>query len=165
MAWTFPGHPAFIDRAADRLRVRRVASDRLKNPPRIGDPKSGKKPFPDISQIGRTVAGMSQELVELGRRNQPVSEPRLSQIAGDLRKLEEAVAIFHVLAAATAAVLDEAYEAYGIGHSRPVRVECDFDFDIDHRNTGPTGGVVVGTAVGEAGLSSPSETETPGERP
>jgi hypothetical protein len=132
VAWTFEGHPKYIDRAADRLRIPRVITDRLKNPPKVGLPGVAKRPFPDITQIGRTVAGMSQELVELGRRGQPVSAPRTAQIRRDLAMLEEALAILHVLAAASQQVIDEVHLAYGYKPpTRPFRVECDFDPPIE----------------------------------
>jgi hypothetical protein len=115
--WRFRGSPYFLDRQAARLGLPKVLADRSRH----------------NAEIYRCQVLISQlcERYHRARKEdgKPVfANPELAQVRGTLEQAELELQKLHMLAAASAEMLDEAWTAFGLKSSeRPYEVSCDYD--------------------------------------
>jgi len=115
--WRFRGSPPYLGQQAKRLGVSQVLADRARHNP----------------EIHRVQVLLSQLCERYHRARQEnglpvIVGPELAQVRGTLDQAEQECSKLHVLAAAAAEMLDEAYAAIGIpDSSRHFAVLSDFD--------------------------------------
>ncbi|MGO9920961.1 MAG: hypothetical protein ACLQIB_40520 [Isosphaeraceae bacterium] len=136
--WRFRGSPHYLDAQAARLGLPKVLADRARHNAEI---------FRVQVLVSQLCERFHRARKEDGR---PVfGGPELSQIRGTLEQAELELQKLHMLAAASTAMLDEAWEAFGIDkRKRPYEVMCDFDTGVL-----PLGDGTVGVAP-DAALSA-----------
>jgi hypothetical protein len=122
--WRFRGSPHYIERQAARLGVSPVLADRARHNAEI---------YRVSVLLGQLCERYHRARKEDGR---PVFFPlELSQVRGTLDQGEQELQKLHALAAASAAMLDEGWQAFGLSSpARPFGVICDFD---EQRSEGP----------------------------
>jgi len=115
--WRFRGSPHYLDAQASRLGLPKVLADRSRH----------------NAEIYRVQVLLSQ-LCERFHRAPTRDEtkvfggPELSQVRGTLEQVELEVQKLHMLAAASAAMVDEAWKAFGLERARRVyEVMCEYD--------------------------------------
>ncbi len=118
--WRFRGSPYFLDRQAARLGLTKVLADRSRH----------------NAEIYRCQVLISQlcERYHRARKEEgkPVfGQPELAQVRGTLEQAELELQKLHMLAAASADMLGEAWMAFGFEPpTRPYEVRCDYDTPI-----------------------------------
>ena len=139
LMWRFRGSPHYLDAQAARLGLPKVLADRARHNAEI---------YP---RAGARLAALRAHFTERGKRTASPSSagPSSRQIRGTLEQAELELQKLHMLAAASAAMLDEAWKAFGIDkRKRPYEVMCDFDTGVL-----PLGDGTVGVAP-DAALSA-----------
>jgi hypothetical protein len=115
--WRFRGSPHYIERQAARLGVSQVLADRARH-------------NTEIHRVS-VLLGQLCERYHRARKESgaPVFFPlELSQVRGTLDQGEQELQKLHALAAASAAMLDEGWQAFGLASpERSFSVTCDFD--------------------------------------
>jgi len=131
--WRFRGTPHYLGQQAARLGVTQVLADRARN----------------NSEIYRVSVLLSQlcERFHAARKEngKPIfGSPELGQIRGTLQQCEQECAKLHALAAASAAMIDDAWIAFGGGDGRDFAVLSNHDVPLPHGDgtVGATNGAV-----------------------
>jgi hypothetical protein len=118
--WRFRGSPHYIERQAARLGVSQVLADRARH-------------NAEIHRVS-VLLGQLCERYHRARKEEgnPIFFPlELSQVRGTLDQGEQELQKLHALAAASAAMLDEGWQAFGLTPpERHFGVNCEFD---EHR--------------------------------
>ena len=142
--WRFRGSPHYIDQQAERLGITKVLADRART-------------NPEIHRVSVLLALLSDRYHTARHENgRPViSRAEMAQIKGTLEQCEHELQKLHMLAAASDAMLDEAWEAFGFPkQSRDFGVYTSID-----TSTLPFGDGTVGVTddVDEAPLTCAAE--------
>ncbi len=115
--WRYRGTPHYLDRQGDRLGLPRTLTDRAKHNQEI--------------YRASVLLGQLCERWHKARRQEglPVFLPsELEQVKGTLGECEQEARKLHALAAAAAAMIDEAWLAFGLEPpARPFAVSCESD--------------------------------------
>jgi hypothetical protein len=117
MLWRFRGTPHYLGQQAIRLGVTPVLADRARN----------------NQEIYRVSVLLSQLCERYHKARKEDGRPMLAlteiaQVRGTLQQAEQECAKLHALAATAAAMIDEAYEAFGTEQvKRPFEVLSDYD--------------------------------------
>jgi hypothetical protein len=117
MLWRFRGSPHYLDAQAARLGLSKVLADRARH----------------NAEILRVQVLVSQlcERFHRARKEDGVpvfGSPELAQVKGTLEQAELELQKLHMLAAASAAMLDDAWSAFRLAApNRPFAVLCDYD--------------------------------------
>jgi hypothetical protein len=115
--WRFRGTPYYLDAQADRLGISKVLVDRARTNAEI---------HRIATLLGQLCERYHRAPKEDGRA--VVFAAELAQIQGTLGQAECELSKLHALAAAAAAMVDEAHRAFGLAApQRSHRVACDFD--------------------------------------
>jgi hypothetical protein len=121
IVWRFRGSPHYIERQAARLGVSQVLADRARH-------------NAEIHRVS-VLLGQLCERYHRARKEdgKPVFFPlELSQVRGTLDQGEQELQKLHALAAASAEMLDEGWQAFGLASpERHFGVMCEFD---EHQN-------------------------------
>jgi hypothetical protein len=134
--WHFRGTPYYLGQEARRLGITQVLADRARH-------------NPEIYRCSVLLAQLCERYHRARKEDgRPVfSAMELGQIIGTISQAEQEAAKLHALARATAAMIDEACEAFGLeGPDRPFHVRCEYEADT---STFPAGGGTVGVPDGE----------------
>jgi hypothetical protein len=115
--WRFRGSPHYLDAQAARLGLSKVLADRARHNAEL---------FRVQVLISQLCERFHKARKEDGR---PVfGQPELAQVKGTLEQAELELQKLHMLAGAAAAMLDEAWKAFGLALPyRPFGVACDYD--------------------------------------
>lgn len=116
-AWKFMGAPYYLDAQGSRLGVSKILTDRARH-------------NPELYRVSVLVGQLSERYHWAPKEDgRPVILPdELFQAHGTLSQCEQELEKLHVLAAASQAIIDEAYVAFGlVPPARRFRVQCDFD--------------------------------------
>jgi hypothetical protein len=118
--WRFRGSPHYLDKQASRLGLPKVLADRARHNAEI---------FRVQVLVSQLCERYHRARKEDGR---PVfGQPELGQIRGTLEQAELELQKLHMLAAAAAAMLNEAWEAFALAPpNRPFEVLCNYDTAI-----------------------------------
>jgi len=118
--WRFRGSPHYLDAQALRLGLPKVLADRARHNAEI---------FRVQVLVSQLCERYHRARKEDGR---PVfGQPELGQIRGTLEQAELELQKLHMLAAASAAMLDEAWEAFALDSpNRPYEILCNYDTAI-----------------------------------
>jgi hypothetical protein len=120
MLWRFRGSPHYLDAQAARLGLPKVLADRARH-------------NAEIFRVQVLVSQLCERFHRARKENgKPVfALPELAQIKGTLEQAELELQKLHMLAAATAAMLDEAWMAFELlAPNRPFAVCCDYDTSL-----------------------------------
>jgi len=115
--WRFRGSPHYLDAQAARLGLPKVLADRARH-------------NAEICRVQVLVAQLCERYHRARKEEgKPVfGVPELAQIKGTLEQAELELHKLHMLAAASAAMLDEAWQAFELPMpNRPFAVLCDYD--------------------------------------
>jgi hypothetical protein len=116
--WRFRGTPFYLDAQADRLGLSKVLVDRARTNAEIHR----------ISTLLGQLCERYHHAPKEDGRIATVFPAELAQIQGTLGQVECELSKLHALAAASQAMVDEAYQAFGLAvPKRTHRVVCDFD--------------------------------------
>jgi hypothetical protein len=120
MLWRFRGTPHYLGQQTQRLGVTQVLADRARNNPEI---------YRVSVLLSQLCERYHKARKEDGRPILP--PPEMAQIRGTLGQAEQECAKLHVLAAASATMLDEAWAAFGgPAPARHFAVLSDYDSPI-----------------------------------
>jgi hypothetical protein len=115
--WRFRGTPYYLDAQADRLGISQVLVDRART-------------NAEIHRIATLLGQLCERYHRAPKEDghAVVFPVELAQIQGTLGQAECELSKLHALAAAAAAMVDEAHRAFGLAApQRSHRVACDFD--------------------------------------
>jgi hypothetical protein len=117
MLWRFRGTPHYLDAQAARLGLSKVLADRARH----------------NAEIFRVQVLVSQLCERFHRARKQDGNPvfghaELGQIRGTLEQAELELQKLHMLAAASTAMLDDAWNAFGLAWPhRPYAIVCEYD--------------------------------------
>ncbi len=132
MLWRFRGTPHYLSQQALRLGMTPVLADRARNNQEI---------YRVSVLLAQICERWHKARKEDGRPVLPMTE--LAQVRGTLQQAEQECTKLHALAATAAAMIDEAYLAFGTEQpTRHFAVLCDFDTPVGL----PVGDGTVGLA-------------------
>jgi hypothetical protein len=120
MFWRFRGSPHYLDAQAARLGLSKVLADRARH-------------NAEIFRVQVLISQLCERFHRARKENgKPVfGQPELAQVKGTLEQAELELQKLHMLAAASAAMLDEAWSAFGLSPGkRPYEVLCDYDTHV-----------------------------------
>jgi len=115
--WRFRGSPHYLDAQAARLGLPKVLADRARH-------------NAEIYRVQVLVSQLCERFHRARKEDgKPVfGQPELGQVKGTLEQAELELQKLHMLAAASATMLDEAWQAFGFARpKRPYEVLCDYD--------------------------------------
>jgi hypothetical protein len=118
--WRFRGSPHFLDAQAARLGLPKVLADRARH-------------NPEIYRVQVLIAQLCERFHKARKENgRPVfGKPELAQVRGTLEQAELELQKLHMLAAASAAMLDETWKAFEFAvPNRPYAVSCNYDTPV-----------------------------------
>jgi hypothetical protein len=139
MLWRFRGSPHYLDAQAARLGLSKVLADRARH-------------NAEIFRVQVLISQLCERFHRARKEDgEPVfGDPELAQIKGTLEQAELELQKLHMLAAASAVMLDEAWTAFRLG--APVRqfaVHCNYDTPIL-----PLGDGTVGIAISDVEIAA-----------
>jgi len=118
--WRFRGSPHYLDAQAARLGLPKVLADRARHNAEI---------FRVQVLISQLCERYHQARKEDG--HPIIGQSELAQVRGTLEQAELELQKLHMLAGASAAMLDEAWKAFGFNlPNRPFSVLCDYDTPV-----------------------------------
>ncbi len=118
--WRFRGSPHYLDAQAARLGLPKVLADRARH-------------NAEIYRVQVLISQLCERYHTARKENgRPVfGQPELAQVRGTLEQAELEHQKLHMLAAASAAMLDEAWKAFQFAvPNRPFAVCCDYDTPV-----------------------------------
>lgn len=142
--WRFRGSPHYLDQQAKRLGITQVLADRARH-------------NPEIYRVAVLLAQLSERYHGARKENgQPVFyQTELAQIKGTLEQCELELQKLHMLAAASDAMLADAWQAFGF----PKRSRMFEVYSVADTFTLPLGDGTVGVAddIAETSLTCAAE--------
>ena len=139
--WRFRGSPHYLDAQAARLGLPKVLADRARH-------------NAELYRVQVLVSQLCERFHRARKEDgRPIfGGPEIGQIRGTLEQAELELQKLHMLAAASAAMLDEAWSAFGLSHDRrPFEVLCDYDTTILPLGDGTVGLAPDGDAAAANG--------------
>ena len=115
--WRFRGTPYYLDAQGVRLGLSKALTDRARH-------------NPEVYRVSVLLGQLCERYHRAPKEGERALIPpvELAQVRGTMSQCEQELEKLHALAAASQAMVDEAYRAFGLdGPDRHFRVRCDFD--------------------------------------